>query len=461
MESFNAPPGDDTIPVLEEVANVVKRTVTTGVTTVEKQVHSQDHVVSESLKTCNASVERVPVGTEVDAANPPQVRTENGLTIIPVLEEVLVVEKRLVLKEELHIRQHVDEAPSTEHVTLRSETVVLKHRAFTAADRTTERAALHDHPIPTSNERERSMTHTLVAAFDTLAEAQAAQSQLLAQRVPQSDIELSSSELHASGTTTGAAGHSEPHDDSFGHKVSHFFRSLFGSDETDSDKPHRYAEAYPEAYRRGAAVLTVTAATEVQAELVEEILEHNGAIDIDERVAAWSSDGTGYPSQGVTAHIAGTHLGADRAEVVDRQTDGLAGRTSIPVIEEQVRVGKRELNTGRVRVVSRITERPVEETVNLHEEHADIQRRPVDRPATAGELNSFKAGSIEIQETAEEAVVEKSARVVEEVTVGKQSSDHKETVRETVRRTDVDVQSEPGSLPHQDTLGKNDPLKNR
>lgn len=299
------------------------------------------------------------------------------------------------------------------------------------------------------------MTHTLVAAFDTLAEAQAAKSQLLAQNVPQGDIELSSSELHASTASDATTVHSD-HDNAFLHKVSQFFASLFGADEDDRQKPHRYATAYPEAYRRGATVLTVTAATDVQAELVEEILERNGAIDIDERAAAWSNEEAG------STHVAGTHLGTDRAEVVDR-ADDLAGRTSIPVIEENLRVGKRELNTGRVRVVSRISERPVEETVSLHEEHAHIERHPVNRPATAGELNSFKEGSIEIQETAEELVVEKSARVVEEVTVGKQSSDHKETVRDTVRRTDVDVQTEPGSVTQHETLVKNqnDPLKNR
>ena len=304
------------------------------------------------------------------------------------------------------------------------------------------------------------MTHTLVAAFDSLAEAQAAKSQLLAQHVPQSDIELSSSELHASttsdttATSDATAVHSD-HDNPLLHKVSHFFASLFGADEDDRQKPHRYATAYPEAYRRGATVLTVTATNDEQAILVEEILERNGAIDIDERVAAWGNEEAG------SSHVAGTHLGADQAEVVDRRADDLAGRTSIPVIEENLRVGKRELNTGRVRVVSRISERPVEETVSLHEEHAHIERHPVNRPATAGELNSFKDGSIEIQETAEELVVEKSARVVEEVTVGKQSSDHQETVRDTVRRTDVDVQTEPGAMTQHETLVKNDPLKNR
>ncbi|MBA1200714.1 DUF2382 domain-containing protein [Pseudomonas capeferrum] len=114
------------IPVLEEFATVGKRTVTTGVITVEKHVETRNYEVSEVLQRRGASVERVPRGITVDPANPPQVRTVDGLTIIPVLEEVLVVEKRLVLKEELQIRYHVDEVPCTQDVTLRSETVVLK-----------------------------------------------------------------------------------------------------------------------------------------------------------------------------------------------------------------------------------------------------------------------------------------------------------------------------------------------
>lgn len=306
------------------------------------------------------------------------------------------------------------------------------------------------------------MTHTLVAAFDTLREARSAKADLLVQQVLESDIQISSAATGTMGTgdvvdapTASAPNHE--HDESIGHKISHFFSHLFGEDE--DKQPHRYAVAYPEAHRRGATLLTVTVPTEEHVQTVAAVLERNGAIDIDERSASWE----GTDAQDATAHIAGTHLGADRAEVVDRSLDTTAGTTAIPVIEEDLRVGKREVNTGRVRVVSRVSERPVEETVNLHEEHAHIERRPVDRPAAAGELNSFKAGSIEIQETAEELVIEKSARVVEEVSVGKQSSDHQETVRDTVRRTDVDVLTEPGSATHHETLVKSTdtPFKDR
>lgn len=279
------------------------------------------------------------------------------------------------------------------------------------------------------------MRHTLVAAFDELEKAHEAKAQLLSHNIPESNIKLSSPE-HGADT--------EDDHEPLGHRVGQFFGSLFSGD--DADKPHRYATAYPEAYRRGATLLTVTLDTDEQLEQAEDILEHNGAFDIDERSSTWDIDAAGVT--GEVASVADTRLVDDR--------------TSIPVIEESLRVGKRVINTGRVRVVSRVTERPIEETVSLHEEHAYIERHAVDRLATAEELDSFKEGFIEIQETAEELVVEKTARVVEEVSVGRQSSDHTETVRDTVRRTDVDVQTEPGSTVHRDdVLNPDDLLKSR
>ncbi|WP_434771029.1 YsnF/AvaK domain-containing protein [Pseudomonas entomophila] len=116
------------IPVLEEAASLSKRTVVTGITTVDKQVHSHEQVIRDTLRKEGASVERVVKGTPVDRDHPPQTRVEDGVTIIPVLEEVLVVEKRLVLKEELHIRPFVEDVPFQQTVSLRREDIVLTHR---------------------------------------------------------------------------------------------------------------------------------------------------------------------------------------------------------------------------------------------------------------------------------------------------------------------------------------------
>jgi uncharacterized protein (TIGR02271 family) len=119
------------------------------------------------------------------------------------------------------------------------------------------------------------------------------------------------------------------------------------------------------------------------------------------------------------------------------------GETTIPVVEEELKVGKREVERGGVRVESRVTETPVEEQVHLREEHVHVERRPVDRPIGDAE-NLFREGSVEVTEKAEQAVVAKEARVVEEVVVGKEVGERTETVRDTLRRTDVDVQEVEG-----------------
>jgi uncharacterized protein (TIGR02271 family) len=116
------------------------------------------------------------------------------------------------------------------------------------------------------------------------------------------------------------------------------------------------------------------------------------------------------------------------------------GRTAIPVVQEDLKIGKREVQRGGVRVFSRIIETPVNESVNLREEHVNVERRPVDQPISAADVGAFKEQSIEMRETAEEAVVQKSARVVEEVLVNKEVTQRQEQINDTVRRTDVQVE---------------------
>jgi len=118
-----------------------------------------------------------------------------------------------------------------------------------------------------------------------------------------------------------------------------------------------------------------------------------------------------------------------------------AGETvSVPIVEETLSVGKREVERGGARIHTRVIETPIQESVNLHEEHVVVDRQPVNRTATAADLsNAFQEGTIEVRERAEIPVVAKDVRVVEEVTIGKQATDRTETVSDTVRRTDVDV----------------------
>jgi uncharacterized protein (TIGR02271 family) len=123
-----------------------------------------------------------------------------------------------------------------------------------------------------------------------------------------------------------------------------------------------------------------------------------------------------------------------------RQSAPVQGETTIPIVEEQIQVGKREVQRGGVRVFTHVTDRPVEENVQLREEHVTVERRPVDRPVTEADRAAFQQGTIEVTERAEEAVVSKQARVVEELVVGKEATERTETVRDTVRRTEVEVE---------------------
>ena len=113
---------------------------------------------------------------------------------------------------------------------------------------------------------------------------------------------------------------------------------------------------------------------------------------------------------------------------------------TIPVVEEHLEVGKRQVETGQVHVKSHVVETPVNESVTLREEHAAIERRPVDRPASEADLANFKEETIEVRETAEQAVVNKTARVVEEVVVGKTATSTTQEINDTVRKTVVDVE---------------------
>jgi uncharacterized protein (TIGR02271 family) len=135
----------------------------------------------------------------------------------------------------------------------------------------------------------------------------------------------------------------------------------------------------------------------------------------------------------------------ERTSGVTQNDEKMIGRTKdeemrVPVVEEELAVGKRTVETGGVRVHKEVTQQPVEENVSLHEEHVTVERRPVDRPADPADLRAFENQTIEMRETSEEAVVEKRARVVEEVVVGKESRERTEHITDTVRRTDVHVE---------------------
>ena len=120
---------------------------------------------------------------------------------------------------------------------------------------------------------------------------------------------------------------------------------------------------------------------------------------------------------------------------------GSGGGGTVQEVEEELSVGKRKVATGGVRVTSHVTETPVEETVRLREEHVEAERRRADRGLSPEEAEAaFEERTVEMLGTSEQAVVRKEARVVGEVSLGKRVEEREETVRDTVRRSEVEVE---------------------
>ncbi len=236
------------------------------------------------------------------------------------------------------------------------------------------------------------MSQTVIGVFASNDQARKAVSALKSAGFSDAHIDLSARE--------GAADYKARHN-----RVEGFFSSLF------SDHDEKTRNNYMETARRG-TVVTVHTSTMQKAEQAADILDQHGAID---------------------ANDASTHLRKRGIDVKDADT-------TLEVIKEDLMVGKKEVSTGGVRMRSRIVSKPVTEQIRLREEEVVVSRKPVDRPATDRDFNTFKEGTVTMTETAEVPVVQKSARVVEEVSIGKKAKEHTETIKENVRETKVDVE---------------------
>ena len=121
------PADEEVVPVVEETAVVRKERVVTETVRLHKRVHEEEEVLDVPVQTEAIEVERVPVGRWVDA--PVEVRREGDTTVYPVVEEVLVVEKRLRLVEEVRVTRRQETRRVQERVALRREEVVVERDA--------------------------------------------------------------------------------------------------------------------------------------------------------------------------------------------------------------------------------------------------------------------------------------------------------------------------------------------
>jgi uncharacterized protein (TIGR02271 family) len=304
------------------------------------------------------------------------------------------------------------------------------------------------------------MTQTKTAMYDTRGAAETARDGLISLGIAETDISIRGTD-DAGGTSLTS-----------GSEDKGFWASLADMFVPDDDRP-----TYEEGVRRGGYLLSARVPDEMATQ-AEDVMERADPVDIDARSESWRQEG--WTSQGTTASggtyaaagLSGTgsyasdagttttgtssYTGTDRTGMTaatgyagtDRTASGMTGTTAglgtgdtdetLQVVEEDLRVGKREVAGGRVRVRTYVTERPVEEDVNLRSERVTIERRPVDREVAPGAA-AFQERTIEAVERGEEAVVSKTAHVKEEIAIHKDVENRTETVRDTVRSTEVEV----------------------
>ncbi|MEA3052981.1 MAG: hypothetical protein QOG72_1884 [Sphingomonadales bacterium] len=248
------------------------------------------------------------------------------------------------------------------------------------------------------------MSRTVTALYDTRAEAEAARRRL-SSAVDVENVKV----IDGQSQDSGGGG--------------------LGDHYLSNDDRH----AYGEALRRGGALLCAEVDGDADRDRIVQALEETPGIDLEERQRSWQQEGwTPYSQarEGSGQGFAGSASGAVEEE-------------RIPIVDEELRVGKREIERGGARVRSYVREVPVREEVTLREEHVQVERRPVDQAAgTAATATDdmLRDRTIEMVERAEEAVVQKVANVREEVVVTKTAEERTEQIQDTVRRTEVDVE---------------------
>lgn len=287
----------------------------------------------------------------------------------------------------------------------------------------------------TYTDQSTSRSNTITAFFDSRSDADRAVDRLADAGIPRSSIQLvegASGEASATTTTTEHTG--------FWTSLENFFF------------PNEDRNTYAEGLRRGGYLVTVSGYPFDLHDTALDILDDDGSIDLDQRSQAWESEG--WSRTGTVETPADTR--SETAEAASAQPTrlGADGDEVIPVVQEELRVGKRDVNNGRVRVRSYVSETPVNESVSLRDENVEVTRRSVDRPLSATD-DAFVDRTIEAEEHREEAVVSKEARVVEEIGMRKTADQRQENISDTVRKTEVEIEDErdTGAIRKDGTLG--------
>lgn len=418
-DGAQAPSNDGVVvmPLLGEEIAITKKVAETRRVTVQRVTREQRESVAAPLAEETVEITREPIGREVDAM--PPIREEGDTVIIPILEERLVLARRLFLKEEVRVRRVRAIRIHRENVTLRHHDVVVSAvpvQSPGSAHRIPPKGEVLSTNVP--NRRDEMKYQTIAAAFDTHAHAKAAVDALKAAGFHPDDISLLDKKVvpEAEGWTGKGPG---------------LWQRIFGTEV----KQHE-AAVYNQAVEFGGAVVSVRV-PEYEVAHATGILDLHHPIDVKDRALTAGL----APAGKVEAAVASTAVVPlpVKQEIAVPLKLSEGNEQILSLADEQLKVGKRMIETGKTRVRRFVTERDVSADVTLHEEHAEVLRRAVTDPKFLANVD-WSDKEIEVIETAEQALVSKTAKVVEEIGLKKIGSDHVQTLHEKVRHQEAAIE---------------------
>lgn len=405
---------DQVISLAEETVEVSKQRVIDGHVRVTRQVSEHQQKIALMLRHQTAEIDRIPKSERL--AEMPAIREENGVLIIPIVEEEVEIVRHLVLKEEWHIRRVVSEEATEQVVSLRRQHAHLTRTPYSE-------------PSESITEEHNMARETIVTMFSNISLAEGAKRNLIKAGFLDDDIDIISGDrLRTEGQEARHPG---------------FWQRLFGNT-LEEDQ----AEVYEDAMRTGGVVLSLRADEDQLPRALgildahEELTERSAALPDDDAHGYATSDGLTAPASGTLSesgavdplHTDPAHRGVARTALTGDESD----EDVLRLAEERLEVGKRLVSEGSTRVRRYTVTDQVSENVSLHEQHAEIFRRPVSETGSSANVD-WSEKTVEVEETHEQPVVNKTAQIIEEVVLRKEASDRVETINDSVRRQEVDI----------------------
>jgi uncharacterized protein (TIGR02271 family) len=278
------------------------------------------------------------------------------------------------------------------------------------------------------------MSEHIVAVFDSEGSAEAAARDLEQAGISTSAIRRYRSSAGATGNESSGA-MSPP----TGNSGSGGFWAWLLGEEPGPETTRSLSgdeDAYEQHAQAGKPVLSVLVEDDARIHQAITLLTAHHPIEMEERTEELDAGSSLKSEPGSSPHAGITGSTGDSAPVA-AETRPTGAEEVIPLAEEDLEIGKRTVDRGKTQVRRYVVERPVERDVVLHGQRVTIERRRPVETAVPG--HAFEERTVEVRETEEAPVVEKTARVVEEVAIRKEETERTEKVRDNVRREEVEI----------------------